>query len=109
METRTHSAPQTASTGQVAKAVGVSKSTLIRWIKCGFLPEPELVLAGQVGLRVWRKEDYLRALRHRERYYWLTRDQIKRGTDDGGTQRGTESPRGDEQGGGTPTPEATSP
>src|SRR5689334_5954956 len=102
MNTSTHSAPQTASTGQVARALRVSKSTLIRWIKLGFLPEPELIQAGHVRLRVWRKEDYFRALEHRRRFYWVTRDQIKRGADDTGTQRGAERPRGDEQDGGAP-------
>jgi hypothetical protein len=109
MATSAEPAQQTASTGQVARALCVSKSTLIRWVKLGFLPEPELVLAGSVRLRIWRKEDYERALNHRQQYYWWTRDEIERRKHDDGKQPGTERPAGDDQAGGAAPSEDSRP
>jgi DNA-binding transcriptional MerR regulator len=49
----------TWSTGEVARMLKLSKSTLIRWIALGFLSEPEVIQVGRVRLRVWRREDVI--------------------------------------------------
>jgi predicted DNA-binding transcriptional regulator AlpA len=93
---------KTWTTGEVARMLQLSKPTLIRWIRLGFLPEPEVVQVGRVRLRAWQRDDIGRALNHRNSYYWWTRSEIERGKNDGGTQTGAErpSPSGDEQAGG---------
>jgi len=56
--------------------LGVCKSTLLRWIRVGFIPEPPCVKIGQIKMRVWKKDDLTRALYHRRFYYYWTRKQI---------------------------------
>lgn len=51
------------STAQVAKVVGVSKNTLLRWLYDGTLREPKRSKVGGVIWRVWSKEDVERARR----------------------------------------------
>ena len=64
------------TTGEVARLIGVCKTTLLRWIRVGFLPEPPFVEIGRVRVRMWGKADLMRALQHRVSYYNCTRDQI---------------------------------
>src|SRR5215469_8073843 len=61
------------TTGDVAKAIGVCKTTLIRWIRTGLIPEPPSIQVGRVRVRMWGRADLMRALQHRERYYNWTR------------------------------------
>lgn len=51
------------STAQVAKLVGVSKNTLLRWLYNGVLPEPQRTRVGGIVWRVWSREDIDRARR----------------------------------------------
>ena len=57
------------STGQVAKAIGVAKKTILRWLENGELPEPNTVGLGRVSYRVWSNEDLERAKQYRESHY----------------------------------------
>ena len=98
---------RTWSTGDVARLLQISKSTLIRWIRVGFLQEPAVVQVGRVHFRIWRRDDIVRAWNHKNNYYWWTRGEIERGKHDGGTQPDAERRGGDENGGGTPPSENT--
>ena len=57
------------STGQVAKALGVSKKTILRWLVNGELREPDTLALGKIDYRVWSKNDIDRAKKHRETHY----------------------------------------
>ena len=57
------------STAEVAKAVGVDKSTLLRWLYAGKLPEPKTVTFGGVDSRVWSEADLSRAKLYRQEHY----------------------------------------
>ena len=60
---------KTYSTSEVAALCGVNKSTLLRWLYAGELPEPSKQALGGVEVRVWTAEDLKRAQRHREQRY----------------------------------------
>jgi hypothetical protein len=94
---------RTWSTGDVARLLQISKSTLIRWIRVGFLQEPAVVQVGRVHFRIWRRDDVVRAWNHKKNYFWWTRGQIERGKNDGGTQPGPERPGGEQPAGTQPT------
>lgn len=49
------------STAQVAKAIGVSKNTILRWLYAGTLKEPEQIKVGGMTWRVWSEADIARA------------------------------------------------
>ena len=57
------------STAQVARAIGVDKSTLLRWLYAGKLAEPKTQTFGGVESRVWSQADLERAKRFREENY----------------------------------------
>jgi excisionase family DNA binding protein len=57
------------STSEVAKAVGVNKSTLLRWLYAGKLPEPKREILGGVEVRIWTAQDIERAKKYREQNY----------------------------------------
>jgi excisionase family DNA binding protein len=57
------------STGEVAKALKVDKSTLLRWLYAGKLPEPRSETFGGVESRVWSAADLERAKAFREQSY----------------------------------------
>jgi hypothetical protein len=103
---QTHAAEGTSTTQDVARAIGVSCSTLYRWLRLGFIAEPAFVQVGRVRIRAWRRDDVMRALIHRKRFYYWTRDQIKRGAIDG-KQPGAQRPSGDVQAGGARPSEDT--
>src|SRR5579862_9612567 len=94
---------RTWSTGEVARLLQISKSTLIRWIRVGFVPEPAVVQVGRVHFRIWRRYDIVWAWNHKNNYYWWTRGEIERGKHDGGTQPGTERHSGEQPAGTQPT------
>ena len=74
---RAETAPEKFSTtGEVAHLIGVCKTTLLRWIRVGLIPEPPFVQVGRVRVRMWAKADLMRALQHRVSYYKFTRWQI---------------------------------
>lgn len=58
------------STAEVAKAIGVSKKTLLRWLWGGKLAEPkETVNMGYVDARIWSAADLERARAFKEERY----------------------------------------
>jgi hypothetical protein len=60
---------QTYSTAEVARMIGVSKNTLLRWLYAEKLPEPKTVTFGGVESRVWSDSDLNRAKLYREQNY----------------------------------------
>ncbi len=56
---------QTYSTAQVAKVIGVSKKTLLRWLYAGKIPEPKTQTFGGVESRVWTDSDLSHAKEYR--------------------------------------------
>ncbi len=59
----------THSTGEVAKKIGVSKITLLRWLWAEKLSEPKRQNFGGVDSRVWSEADLKRAKDFREQNY----------------------------------------
>ena len=57
------------STAEVAKEIGVSKNTLLRWLYAGTLPEPKREVFGGVENRVWSAKDLERAKAYKEQNY----------------------------------------
>jgi predicted site-specific integrase-resolvase len=58
------------STAEVAKAIGISKKTLLRWLWGGKLSEPkQAVNMGRVDARVWSAADLERARKFKEEHY----------------------------------------
>jgi excisionase family DNA binding protein len=49
------------TTAQVAKAVGVSKNTLLKWLYAGVLREPKRARVAGVKWRIWSESDVERA------------------------------------------------
>jgi predicted site-specific integrase-resolvase len=60
---------KTYSTLEVAQAIGVDKSTLLRWLYSGKLAEPTRKMVEEVSVRVWSEKDLQRARKHREERY----------------------------------------
>jgi predicted site-specific integrase-resolvase len=60
---------KTFSTLEVAQAVGVDKSTLLRWLYTGKLAEPPRKMIENVSVRIWSQKDLDRAKKHREERY----------------------------------------
>jgi predicted site-specific integrase-resolvase len=57
------------STAEVARAIEVDKSTLLRWLYAGKLPEPKHESFGGVESRIWSEADLARARAFREQHY----------------------------------------
>lgn len=57
------------STDQVAGALGINKSTLLRWLYSGKLAEPKIVKTPTSKIRVWSEKDLKRAQRHKDSNY----------------------------------------
>jgi len=53
--------PQTFSTGDAAKKIGVSRQTLQAWIDKTSIPSPKLQKVGRVSVRLWTNADIQRA------------------------------------------------
>jgi predicted site-specific integrase-resolvase len=60
---------QTYSTSEVAAAISVDKSTLLRWLYTGKLKEPLKQTFGGVTSRIWSEKDLANARKHREERY----------------------------------------
>jgi DNA-binding transcriptional MerR regulator len=57
------------STAEVAKAIEVGKSTLLRWLQTGQLEEPRRETFGGVESRIWSAADLDRAKAFKEQRY----------------------------------------
>jgi hypothetical protein len=60
----------TYSTLDVARAIEVDKSTLLRWLYSGKLTEPTQKNVAGMVIRVWSEKDLERAKRYREEHYY---------------------------------------
>jgi hypothetical protein len=60
----------TYSTLEVARAIDVNKSTLLRWLRAGKLAEPTQKTVAGVMIRVWSEKDLERAKKYREERYY---------------------------------------
>jgi DNA-binding transcriptional MerR regulator len=60
---------RTYSTAEVARMIGVSKNTLLRWLYAEKLAEPKTQTFGGVESRVWSEADLNRAKLYREQNY----------------------------------------
>jgi hypothetical protein len=57
------------STGEVARELGIHKTTLLRWLYSGSLKEPRRVEQPGVDYRLWRERDLERARQYKEQRY----------------------------------------
>jgi excisionase family DNA binding protein len=57
------------TTAQAARALGVSKATLLRWIWRGAVPEPNIVFFGGVKYRLFSEANLEHAMRHKRRLH----------------------------------------
>lgn len=56
------------STAQVAREVGVSQLTLLRWLYAGEIPEPQKIRVGH-DKRAWTQKDVETVKRYKEKNY----------------------------------------
>jgi predicted site-specific integrase-resolvase len=66
------------STVAVARSVGISKKTLLRWLGNGRVPEPGHQIAGGQDVRVWSEADVGRVRAHKEANYRKGRGRKKK-------------------------------
>jgi len=57
------------ATAEVARLVGVSKMTLLRWLWTGKIKEPKRQTIGGQDVRLWNDRDLERARKYREANY----------------------------------------
>jgi excisionase family DNA binding protein len=55
-----------SSTAEVARTLGISKKTLLRWLYAGKLAEPKHQKSGGQDVRLWGEQDVARARRYKE-------------------------------------------
>ena len=60
---------KTYSTGDAAKAVGITRATLQAWIANGKIEAPEARDFGKVRVRLWSKSDVARLRREKGKIY----------------------------------------
>jgi len=61
--------PKTYSTGDAAKAVGITRATLQAWIASGKIEVPKAQDFGKVRVRLWSESDVARLRRAKEKIY----------------------------------------
>jgi len=57
---------RTYFTVEVAKAAGISRMTLIRWLRAGKIRPPQ---RNAHGYRIWRREDIKRVISYKKDHY----------------------------------------
>jgi len=67
---------KTYSTKQAAEKAGVSRMTILRWLKAGKIPEPRRIGGGGVEARVWSEHDVTRLMQYKAAFYWCKRVRI---------------------------------
>lgn len=60
---------RTYSTGEVMKIVGITRMTLLRWLKEGKIREPRRIGSGGIEARVWTDRDVERVLKFKQENY----------------------------------------
>jgi len=66
------------STAEVAKAVGIDKKTLLRWLWAHKLREPRRRTNGGQDVRLWNDEDVERVRRYKQANYCRGRGRKKK-------------------------------
>jgi predicted DNA-binding transcriptional regulator AlpA len=66
------------STSDVARLVGVSKKTILRWLWEGKVPEPKHLTGGGQDVRVWNARDIAKAAQYKEANYRKGRGRKKK-------------------------------
>ncbi len=69
---------RTYSTKQVARMVGIGRSTLVSWLRTGKLKEPRRIRNGGVDARVWTARDVERVRKWKAAHYRKARGRKKR-------------------------------
>ncbi len=69
---------QTYSTAKVARLVGVSKQTLLRWLWGGKVPEPKHQRNGGQDVRIWTDRDLGKVRKYKEANYRKGRGRKKK-------------------------------
>jgi hypothetical protein len=59
----------TYSTSQVAREIGTSKLTLVRWLLAGKVSEPRRVSHAGQEIRVWTDRDVKRVQKYKQEHY----------------------------------------
>jgi len=59
-DTGVYVSPKTYTTREAAKAVGITRVTLQRWIVAGKIRAPQTQLVEGVGMRLWSEKDISR-------------------------------------------------
>ncbi len=68
----------TYSTRQVARMVGINRSTLVAWLLSGKLKEPRRIRNGGVDARVWTARDVERVRKWKAAHYRKGRGRKKK-------------------------------
>jgi excisionase family DNA binding protein len=63
------SSKKTYSTGDAAKAVGITRATLQAWIASGKIEAPEAQDLGKVRVRLWSESDVVRLRSAKKKLY----------------------------------------
>ncbi len=61
------------TTAEAAKAVGIARHMLQRWIREGRIKPPKPVLRNGRGVRLWSRADIAKLRKAKERTYWQGR------------------------------------
>ena len=61
--------PKLYSTGDAAKAVGITRATLQAWIANGKISAPVAQDLGKIRVRLWSESDVARLRREKQRIY----------------------------------------
>jgi excisionase family DNA binding protein len=61
--------PKVYSTGEAAKAVGITRATLQAWIASGKITAPITQTLGKVRVRLWNKSDVAKLRRVKKEIY----------------------------------------
>jgi predicted DNA-binding transcriptional regulator AlpA len=57
------------STSQVMRMAGIGRTTLLRWLKDGKIPEPRRIRNGGIDARIWSDRDVERIRKHKQENY----------------------------------------
>ena len=68
----------TYSTRQVARMVGINRSTLVAWLLSGKLKEPRRIRNGGIDARIWTARDVERVRKWKAAHYRKGRGRKKR-------------------------------
>ncbi len=68
----------TYSTRQVARMVGINRSTLVAWLLSGKIREPRRIRGGGIDARVWTARDVERVRKWKSAHYRKGRGRKKK-------------------------------